>query len=340
MPTRKTQSTLARQWELLKLLPTRGSGKTAKQLAEALNNAGFKISKRQVERDLADLYDAFKLDCNNSSIPYGWRLPPNAAIDLPGITLAEALSLQLIEDTLKTLMPVAMMKGLEPRFHQAKRKLNNLEPELETAQWLNKVAITQPALPLIPPKISPDILEVVQDALLENKQLKISYKKLTVDQATEQTLHPLGLVQRGATTYLVATAFDYSDAHLYAMHRIIAASKTDQPATIPTGFNLSDFIDQGALQFGKKHRITLKATLEPDLAKLLMETPLSEDQTLEFDDNRYQLSATVNDTWQLRWWILSHGPEIEILAPTIFRHEIAQTLQQAANQYAENLQNT
>jgi predicted DNA-binding transcriptional regulator YafY len=58
MPTRKTQSTLARQWELLKLLPSRGTGKTAKQLAEALNDAGFKISKRQVERDLADLYDA------------------------------------------------------------------------------------------------------------------------------------------------------------------------------------------------------------------------------------------------------------------------------------------
>jgi hypothetical protein len=36
MPTRKTQSTLARQWELLKLLPSRGTGKTAKQLADDL----------------------------------------------------------------------------------------------------------------------------------------------------------------------------------------------------------------------------------------------------------------------------------------------------------------
>jgi len=336
MPTRKTQSTLARQWELLKLLPSRGTGKTAKQLAEALNDAGFKISKRQVERDLADLYDAFKLDCNNSSLPYGWRLPTNAAIDLPGITLAEALSLQLVEDTLKTLMPVAMMKGLEPRFHQAKRKLNTLEPELETAQWLNKVAVTQPAMPLIPPSINPNILEVVQDALLENRQLTVSYKKLTANQASEQTLHPLGLVQRGATTYLVATAFDYSDAHLYAMHRIIDATKTNQTATIPANFKLTDFIDQGALQFGNKHSIQLKAQLVQDLAQVLMESPLSENQTLEFDGTRYQLSATVYDTWQLRWWILSHGAEIEILAPTVLRHEIAQTLQQAANQYTEN----
>jgi len=73
VPYDKTRRTLARQWELLKLLPTRGVGKTAKELSEALNEAGFKVSKRQVERDLGELLEAFALDCNNASIPYGWR---------------------------------------------------------------------------------------------------------------------------------------------------------------------------------------------------------------------------------------------------------------------------
>ena len=55
MPSNKTRNSLARQWELLKLLPTRTEGKTAKQLAEGLIEAGYEISKRQVERDLLDL---------------------------------------------------------------------------------------------------------------------------------------------------------------------------------------------------------------------------------------------------------------------------------------------
>ena len=55
MPHDKTRNTVARQWELLKILPTRGAGKTAKDLTGILNDLGFKVSKRQVERDLGEL---------------------------------------------------------------------------------------------------------------------------------------------------------------------------------------------------------------------------------------------------------------------------------------------
>ncbi len=39
MPANKTRNTPARQWELPKLLPTRGTGQTAKELADALLDA-------------------------------------------------------------------------------------------------------------------------------------------------------------------------------------------------------------------------------------------------------------------------------------------------------------
>ena len=49
MPANKKKHTLARQWELLKRLPTRGAGKTASELTQELQVAGFDVSKRQVE---------------------------------------------------------------------------------------------------------------------------------------------------------------------------------------------------------------------------------------------------------------------------------------------------
>mgnify|MGYP000287578086 CR=1 FL=1 len=91
MPANKKKHTLARQWELLKRLPTRGAGKTASELTQELQVAGFDVSKRQVERDLGELMDAFDLECNNASIPYGWRWLPGASSDLAGMTLADAL---------------------------------------------------------------------------------------------------------------------------------------------------------------------------------------------------------------------------------------------------------
>jgi predicted DNA-binding transcriptional regulator YafY len=333
MPSNKTHNTLARQWELLKLLPTRGPGKTAKELAEALDDAGFKISKRQVERDLGNLYDAFKLDCNNASIPYGWRLPPHAQIDLPGITLAEALSLRLVEDTLKVLMPSAMMRGLEPRFHHAKRKLETLVDENPAAQWINKVAVVPQSLPLLPPPIDHNVLETVQEALLADRQLDIEYHKFDAEQTSKQTLHPLGLVQRGPVTYLVATAFMYTDIHLYVLHRIISATKTEKHAVIPEGFNLDNYIASGALQFGMNGSICLNAQIEEGLAYILGETPLAADQHIEEKDGIINLSATVTDSWQLRWWILSQGASIKIVEPVALRQEIADTLQLAGGQY-------
>jgi arginine repressor len=71
MPRNVKKSVPLRQIELWKLLPTRGVGKTATQLTRALNDAGFDITKRQVERDLNELMEAFTLDRNDSSIPHG-----------------------------------------------------------------------------------------------------------------------------------------------------------------------------------------------------------------------------------------------------------------------------
>lgn len=333
MPAKQTRHTLVRQWALLQLLPTRGPGKTAKELTDALNSDGYNISKRQVERDLIELYDAFGLDLNNASVPYGWRLPPHVPIDLPSITLAEALSLQLVEGTLKTLMPPAMMHSLEPRFLQAKRKLGTLEANNNAAQWSHKVAVVPPSLPMLPPQVNPDVLETVQDALLHNRQLNVEYKKFDAEQSSSQTLHPLGLVQRGSLAYLVATAFDYIDVHLYALHRIITASKTEYPAVTPEGFSLESYIAKDAFQFGNNGSICLKAEIWDGLAQILRETPLSADQQIEEFDGALRLTATVADSWQLRWWILSQGDGIEVIEPVALRDEIANKLQTATKQY-------
>lgn len=334
MPSNKTRQTLARQWELLKLLPTRGPGKTAKELAEALNEAGFAVSKRQVERDLGELYDAFMLDCNNAGTPYGWRLPPKAAIDIPGLTLAEALSLRMVEDTLKRLMPPAALYALESRFQQAKRKLEAISEANPAVQWIDKVRSVPPSLPLLPPAIDPDVLETVTEALLANRQIDVDYRAIGDGETRSMRLHPLGLVSRVPATYLVATAYNYWDVRLYALHRISRATKAEAEAKRPEGFDLDAYIQSGALQFGTGENIRLKAELSEGLAQILRETPLSEDQKIQEQDGAITLTATVADSWQLRWWILSQGAGIVVREPKELGDEIKAQLQDALTGYA------
>lgn len=333
MPADKTRNTLARQWELLKLLPTRGAGRTAKELAELLNEAGFEVSKRQVERDLGQLMDAFALDCNNASTPYGWRWAPEAAADLPGLTLAEALSLRLVEDSIRPLLPAQVLRVLEPRFRQAAKKLEQLSGKSRTARWAAKVRSVPPTLPLLPPKIDEDVLETVQEALLADDQLDVEYKSAGSDTAKGMRLHPLGLVQRGPVTYLVASAFKYKNVRLYAMHRFVAATRTHERVRPPEGFDLDAFISDGALQFGGGKQIRLEAFVSKGLAAILVETPLSEDQVLVVDGERCHLTATVADSWQLQWWVLGQVPQIEIIRPVAFRKRVTELLTAAATKY-------
>jgi predicted DNA-binding transcriptional regulator YafY len=334
MPANKTRKTLARQWELLKLLPTRGPGKTAKELAEALNEAGFAVSKRQVERDLGELYDAFRLECNNASTPFGWRLPPKAPTDIPGLTLAEALSIRLVEDALKRLMPRAVLHALESRFQQAKRKLDAIAEDNPAVQWADKVRSVPPSLPLLPPAIDPDVLETVTEALLASRQIDVEYHAMSDGETRPMRLHALGLVSRVPATYLVATAFAYSDVRLYALHRIVRASKTDEVVKRPEGFDLDAYIRSGALQFGTGENIRLEAELSEDLAQVLRETPLAPDQRINGQDDTITLAATVADSWQLRWWILSQNAGIVVREPRQLRDEIRESLQKALAAYA------
>lgn len=331
MPSNKTRNTLARQWELLKLLPTRGSGKTAKEIADALAEAGFSVSKRQVERDLIDLQEVFGLQCNDASIPYGWRWG-SAPVELPGVTLAEALSLQIVEETLKPLLPGSMLRTIQHRLTLAKAKLAALSDQNPSARWADMVASVPPMLPMMPPIVEEEILDTVQNALLSGEQIFAVYKRILGD-AKELTLHPLGMVLRGGVTYLVATANDYVDVRLFALHRFESARRSYELAKVPKGFRLASYLDTGALQFGSGGVVRLVARISDGLAGHLQETPLAPSQKLKPTEGGMQLTVSIPDTWQLHWWILSQGATIVVLSPESLRERIAKALLDAAGNY-------
>jgi len=333
MPHKDKQSVLLRQWELLKQLPSKGTGKTASELTKALNDAGYDISKRQVERDLNELMEAFTLDKDDTSIPHGWKWINGASLDLPALTISEALSLHMVEDTIKPMLPVSMLEGLEPRFRQAGNQLAALSKENRKAMWANKVRTVSPTLPLIPPVIDSTVLTTVQEALLADLQIDVDYHAIAYEDGKQKRLHPLALVIRGAVTYLIATAFEDTEVHLYALHRIHQATCTGEPVKRPVDFDLDEYIQAGGLHFGNGKTIRLNALISPWLSRILEETPLSKDQKLKSDGEQVKLTATVADTWQLDWWIMSYGDHIEVTAPAALRRKIGESLAAAASQY-------
>lgn len=83
------------------------------------------------------------------------------------------------------------------------------------------------------------------------------------------------------------------------------------------------------MQFGKHEKIQLEAWISEGLARLLQEAPISGDMLLTAEGEGSRLTATVKDSWELKWWILSHAGSIQVCKPDQLRDEITLRLRSA-----------
>lgn len=335
MPAEENRNTLARQWEMLKMLPSRRPGITARELAERLQQEGFSVTKRTVERDLQALSGIFPLSCNDKSTPWGWYFTPGCSLELPGLSLSEALTLKLVEQHLTHLLPATFLSALGNHFAEAGRKLDGMADSAPAARWTEKIRSVQPSQPLLSPEVDEAILWPLQEAILREQQVQVQYRKAGAGENAEYTLNPLALLQRGPVTYLVATAFSYTDVRLYAVHRIRAITRLDMPALRPDGFDLDAYIRQGGANFGAGEVISLRLRVDARLAAHLAEAPLAEGMRMTPEGDHHVVEANLPDTWQLRWWILSQAEQAEVLAPAALRDDIRARLQATLRLYGE-----
>ena len=248
-------------------------------------------------------------------------------------SLAEALSLKLVEGTLQHLLPADLLHTLKPRFALATRVLAEMQPRNRAARWTNKVRAIPRTLESEPPQLNPAILTAVQDALLADQQLEIVYQSLVDEAPRTRTVHPRALLHKGQVTYLVATRDDNDDPRLYAIHRMTAAYVLP-PRVRSVPFNLDDYIASDAHEPGPGTLITLDARINDNLAKILRETPISKEQTLAADGDHFRLKAKVRHHQGLRRWILGHGHAITVLGPKELRKDIASVAERMAAHYA------
>jgi predicted DNA-binding transcriptional regulator YafY len=335
MPANSADGAIARQWEMLKIIPSaRSPGMKPSEFQNELNERGYEVSLRTVQRDLKALAEVFDIDCEdgekNETL---WRWQSGAKLDIQSLELTDALTLRLIETSLRPLLPASVLKALEPRLQNAADKLDAVNSRNAVSGWANKVASVLPMVPFIPPKIDAAVLDTVQDCLLKDFVITCRYRSVAAEKPKELKLHPLGLVQRGPVTYLIATAFHYEEPRPFALHRMSAVQNTYETVKRPKGFSLKQFIDDGGMGFGEATPINLVARISPMLARELEETKLSANQKIRADGDWFRIEATVQDTWQLRWWLLSKAVDLTILEPAELRSIILEHLEAALEAY-------
>jgi len=330
----KSYETLKRQWLLLNRMPHRGR-KGTKYFQGALQEMGLDVSLRTIQRDLKELSRQFPLVSDEERIS-GWKWSEDAAVfDIPGMDPHAALAFKMINLHLGNMLPDSCLNFLKPYGKRAGEVLSQLENG-GVAKWPKKIARISRHLTLEPPEIDRLVLSTIYDGLLLEKQLELSYHNRTDTKTQQAQVHPLGLVFVDNVAYLVCTFWNYGDLRQVALHRINSAQLLDDQAKISANFKLNEYISAGNFDFPESDgSIRLECLFDPYVAKHLAESPLNKTQKLKPQTNgQIKLTATVEDTAQLRWWLLAFGDQVEVLKPQILRTKIGNALHNAAQKYA------
>lgn len=327
--------TLLRQWHLLRALPRYPQKITAGELRDRVLASDFQATKRTIERDLDQLSKVFPITVDDRSKPYGWSWMKDApSLSVPGLTTTQALAFAMIRQFLPSMLPGSLLEELKPYFRDAEACLATLPKGRGRRSWTEKVRIVPPTQPLLAPKPNAAIPHTLYEALLQGRQANVVYQKRGARGPVEYTIHPLGLIQRGAITYLACTLFHYTDVLLLAVHRVRSAALLDDPAACPDGFTLDTYIGGGAAHFGEGKKVRLRARFRRETADHLAETPLAPDQTMSVARNGWvAVSATVLDTPQLLWWLQGFGAQVQVLAPARLRKTIAEDVRALYRHY-------
>lgn len=321
-------NTAVRYLTMLRMVPRFPKAITTSELAERLEDHGFKVTMRSIQRDLEKLSSDFPLMVDEDSRPYRWSFDRNATMDIiPALDLPAALTFELARAYLSPMLPPRALSHLKPHFDEAHRTL--LREKNPLGQWPNRVRVINRGLGGERPAIDADVLETVTEALLREYKCKMTYQARKWVEPEEIVVHPFGLIFRDPNVYLIGTIEGREGTRQMVLHRATKGELLEEPSDRPEDFDLDLYIRSGAMGILKSNKpVYLKLRCDKPALNHLIESPLGFDQiTTEIDDKTFEIGVTVGDTQDLRWWLTAQAIHCDILEPEWLKQEIISTLQ-------------
>lgn len=272
--------TLFRTLSMLRIIPKEPRYKATSTIHASLEEKGFKISLLTIQRDLNAMALHLPLSCTESDGEHHWSLSSSFNNLKLGLDTPTALTLVLAQEYLSVLLPQIAVDQISSQFKAAQQYLNAL-PSNYYSGWGNRVKAIPNSKTLMPAQIKSGIWEAVSEAVLEEYAVDVTYLSRSKNEPKNYTLHPQAIVVRHSVSYLLATAKEYDEIRQFALHRIQQVERSGKVFRSLEGFDLNKYIEQGAFSYRQSEEpIHLKARVKSDIAWLLSETPISEDQEL------------------------------------------------------------
>ena len=295
---------------------------TASEVADELE-----VSIRTARRDLEALSIAGIPVYSQAGRGGGWSLVGGARTDLSGLTAAEARTLFLVAGPSSAVTPEA--KAALRKLVQALPETFRAEAEKAASAIVLDPASWGGTAPAPPPHLGD-----LQQAVVQGVQVRLGYRDRD-GAVTDRTVHPLGLVAKGSTWYLVAG----TDAGLrtFRVWRVHSVELTDEPVVRPPDFDLAKTWEGVVATLDElRSAVRVRAVVEPSAvgwlrshfgaARIAASDPL--------EDGRIPVEIGFPESYRPAMELAGYGAVLEVLDPPEVRHELAALGARLVERYA------
>ena len=185
-------------------------------------------------------------------------------------------------------------------------------------------------------------LTSVMEAMTENHEIEIEYRKYSSTLAEKLTLRPYAVKENAKRWYIIAYCIERQGLRVYSLDRVTSLKITDKSFTMPKDFDVDEIFATSFgiyLPEGRGQRVFFKTSQKE--ARYLHDLPLHSSQWVESEDSESVtfgiFVCTKNNDGKfyndLIMELCRYGSRIEVLAPDDIRRAVAEELKKAASLY-------
>lgn len=296
------------------------------------------MTQKTIQRDVTFMREALGLPIAYDSVKHGYHYTgPVSDFPMVRLSVEDLVALFLARRALEPLQGTPLETTLRDSF---RRISSTLKGEV-SFHWSHlDEAFSVRASGVVPGDVA--LFEKLARAVLESREIRFQYRKIDGDSWEDRALRPFHLAEFEGGWYLIGHDPVRKARRTFAVQRMRSVRLLKSQFLRPADFCPNDHLGGS---FGvwhtpetkdRRHRIRLR--FRDWAARMVSERRWHPSQQLTWIDEKndlLEIALELAGFEEVRRWILSWGPQVEVLEPSELRGEIAASLKGTLACYGE-----
>ncbi len=255
---------------------------------------------------------------------------PNLTVPDLNLTLSEVIALYFIRGHAGVFKGTDIENNIEAAF----TKLDAFVPE-GLARKLDKIhTLFTPAAKYAKDYTGKqEIIDILTNAIFRQQTCLVEYHSFHDDTVRGFRFEPLCFFERDGGLYIFIRSTKFGQIRVLAVERIEKLEMEDTTFEPPEDFDPAPYLD-GAFSLIFDDPTVFRIRFSADVARYVMERSWGKEQAItENPDGSIILELSTSGWLDVKKWILSFGPDAEVLEPEMMREDVAEALKAAIAVY-------